>query len=141
MRGQLFVHFGTDTNARLVGPCFGHVAWCVAPTAEHKEREAESLDEIDTGAMSCDVDVEAAQAVATERVGSTLDDDSCGVVGANAGTDDVFEEFDVLVVFDTVVEGHVERVVSAWATVVERSGVIQSTGAGEEIKLAVFMEG
>ena len=94
-----------------MGPGSGNVAWCVAASAADEEGEVECLDEGDAGAVCADVEVEAAESVAAERVGAALEDDRAGAVGLDAGADDVLEELDVGVVVDAVVEGHVEGVV------------------------------
>ena len=108
MRRQGRVHVGADADARFVGPQARDVARRVASAAEDQQREVEGLGVGDAGAVGTDVEVEAAEAVAAEGVGAALEDDGGGVVRLHAGADDVAEEFDVLVVVDAVVEGHVE---------------------------------
>lgn len=141
MRRQGFVERGVDTDARFVRPETRDVAGGVAAAAEDEQWEVEGLDEGDAGAVGADVEIEAAQSVAAEGVGAALEHDGRGSVVLDAGTDDVAEEADVVVVFDAVVEGDVERVMGAWVERVERTGRGQRAGAGEEAVFVVFVEG
>lgn len=141
VRGELVVHLYADAHARLVGPAPGHVGGGVAAAAEDEERDVEGLGVVDAGAVGLDAEVEAAEAVAAEGVGAALEDDGRGAVGGNAGADDVLEEADVLVVFDAVVEGHVEAVVSAGVAGVGGAGGVEGPGAGEVRVLVVLVEG
>lgn len=93
---------GADADAGFVGPEAGDVARGVAAAAEDEEGEVEFLDGGDAGAVSADVEVEAAEAVAAEGVGAALEDDGGGVVGGDAGGDDFVEEACVGVVVDAV---------------------------------------
>lgn len=132
---------GADADAGFVGPEARDVARGVATTAEDEEGEVEFLDSGDAGAVSTDVKVEAAEAVATEGVGAALEDDSGGVVGGDTGGDDFVEEARVGVVVNAVEEGDVEGVVGTWVGGVQGAGVVDAAGAGEEDFFFVFVEG
>lgn len=54
-----------DEDGGFVGPGAGYVARCVAAAATDEEGQVECFHEGDAGAVSADVQVEAAQAVAT----------------------------------------------------------------------------
>ena len=70
-----------------------------------------------------------------------MEDDGCRVVGVEAGSDDVFEKMDVLVIVNAVVEGDVEGVVRARVEGVGGAGGARPTGSGEEFFGVVFVEG
>ena len=94
---------GTDGEAGLVGPEAGDVAGGVAAAAEDEEGEAKRLGEGEAGAVRLDVEVEAAEPIAAERVGAALQHDGGGLVDVHARSDDVLEELHVRAVFDAVV--------------------------------------
>ncbi len=140
--GQGLVQAGVDADAGLVGPQAGDVARGVAAAAEDEQGQAEGLDERDAVAVGADVEVEAAEPVAAERVGAALQHDGGGAVGGDAGADDVLEQGDVVGVFDAVVQRHVERVVRARVErVVGGPRGRERARAGEEVFLVVFVEG
>ena len=141
VRGQFFMDLRADAHARLVGPAPRHVGGGVAAAAEDEERDVEGFGVLDTSAMGFDAEVEAAKAVTAEGVGAALEDDGRGPVDGDAGTDDVLEEADVLVVFNTVVEGDVEAVMGAGVAGVGGPGGVEGPGAGEVGVLVVFVEG
>lgn len=141
MRRQGFVERGVDTDACLVRPETRHIARCVSAAAEDEQWEVEGFDKGDAGAVGADVEVEAAQPVAAEGVGAALENYGRGSVMLDAGTDDVAEEADIVVVLDAVVERHVERMMRAGVERVERTGRGQRAGAREEAVFVVFVEG
>ena len=132
---------GVDEDGGFVGPGAGDVARGVTATADDEEWEVEGFDEGDAGAVGGDVQVEAAETVAAEGVGTALKDDGAGAVDFDAGADDVAEELDVGFVVDAVVEGDVDGVVGAWVEGMRGPRAVEATGAGEEVILVVFVEG
>lgn len=96
------VDLSADADACFIGPEAGHVTGRVAASTDDKEGQVEGFDEFDAGAVGTDVEVEAAEAVAAKGVGTTLEDDGCGVVFLDAGTDDFAEEGSVAVIVDAV---------------------------------------
>ena len=140
VRRERFVQGGIDTDAGFVRPQPGHIPGRIPAAAEHQQREVESLDERNAGAVRADVKIKAAQPVAAERVGAALQHDGRGTVMLDTGADDVAEEADIVVVFDAVVERDVEGVVGAGVERVEGPGGGQRAGAGEEAVFVVFVE-
>ena len=131
---------GANTYGRLVCPEPGDVARRVAAAAKDEEWELEGLGVGEAFAVGADVEVKAAEAVAAEGVGTALNHNGRGVVGAHAGADDGFEELDVGEVVDAVVQGNIEGMVSSRVGVAGRARGIQAAGAGEEDGFIVFME-
>lgn len=132
---------GVDEDGGFVSPGAGDVAWGVATATDDEEREVKSFDEGDAGAVGGDVQVEAAETVAAEGVGTALEDDGARSVDFDAGADDVAEELDVGFVVDAVVEGDVDGVVGARVEGMGGPRAVEATGAGEEVVLVVFVEG
>ena len=139
--GQHGVHFGADAQRGLVRPQPGDVARCVAAAAEDEERPVALFHEREAGPVRRDAQVEAAEPVAAEGVGAALEHDGRRVIGLHARPDAVLEELDVLVVFDAVVQGHVQGVVGARVVRVRGPVVVRPAGAGEERGGFVFVEG
>lgn len=141
MRREGFVQRGINTDARFIRPQPGHIPGRIPTAAEHKQREVESLDKGNAGAVRADVEIEAAQPVAAERVGAALQHDGRRSVMLDARADNVAEEADIVIVFDAVVERDVEGVVGAGVERVEGARRGQRARAGEEAVFVVFVEG
>lgn len=74
--------------------------------------------------MCFDVDIETAKSVSAKRVSTTLQDDSCRPIVVYARPYDVFEKFDILRIFNAIMEGDVERMVGARTSIVEGTCVV-----------------
>lgn len=85
--------------------------------------------------MGRDTEVEAPEAIAAKRIGSTLQDDGRGPEDRDGRFHDGFEERHVALVVDAVLKGHVEREVLAEPV----PTFVNVASSGEEIG-RVFME-
>jgi hypothetical protein len=69
-----------------------------------------------------------------------LQDNNSGLIRPHTRPHYVLEKFDVLIILDTIVEGHVERMMCTRTIIPERSSIIESSGAREELSSIVLME-
>ena len=113
--GQLVGDLRTEGDGRLVGPAPGHVADGVAAATEEHEGQVVLLHELDALGVALEGQVEAAETVAAERVGSALEDDRRGLVGLHDLGHDRHEDVLVGLVVDAVAQREVDRVVLALA--------------------------
>ncbi|KAI4136886.1 MAG: hypothetical protein LQ340_008112, partial [Diploschistes diacapsis] len=132
---------GADGEGGLVGPQARDVARGVAAAADQQQGQAEGLGVAHARAVRLDVQVEAAQPVAAQRVGAALQHDGRRPEGRHRGADHVPEQPHVLLVLDPRVQRHVERVVRARVRVRLGPRVRQRARAGEEFLRVVLVKG
>jgi len=92
------------------------------------------------GTVGLDTDVEAAKSIPSERVCTTLEDNSSWLINSHTGSHYIFKELDVLVVLYTIMKRHIEGVVCTRARVIDRSRIIQRASTGEKDSSFVLME-
>lgn len=113
VEGQLVVNLRVKGPRRLVRPASGDVSDGVAAAAEQKDRLVKRLDKVDAGGMALQREVEAAKAVASERVGTALQHDCTRVVPVHDMLHHRPEDALIRLVVNVVFEGKVEGVVLA----------------------------
>lgn len=100
-------------DAGLVRPAPRYRALPISSATEHEQRQAKGFGEPYALAVRCDAEVEGAEAIAAERVGAALQDDGGGAEAGDGGFNDGFEEGDVGLVVDPILERDVEGEVFA----------------------------
>ena len=107
MHGELFVEGGADGEGGFVGPGSSDVAGCVASSAENEKGYTGFLYKGEAFAVSADVEVELAQTVAAEGIGTALKHDGLRTEVLECAAGDHFEKIKELFVVDAFGDGDV----------------------------------
>ena len=135
--GQLVGDVGAERQRGLVGPGARHIADGVAAAAEQQQRQVVALHELDAASVALEREVEAAEAVARQRVGAALQHDGVGLIELHHLGHDRLKDGVVDVVVDAVAERKVDGVVLALAG----ADVAQVAGAREVLAVLVERDG
>lgn len=134
------MYISADAEARFVSPGFSDISWGIASAPQYKEGQIELLDECYTSTVGSDTNIEAAKSISSKRICATLEDNSSRLISSHTWSYYIFKELDVLVVLYPIVKRHIEGMVRTWARVVDRSRIVQGTGAGEKDGFVILVE-
>lgn len=132
--GDLLVHVDAKDLRSLIGPASGNILDRVATPAEINGGNSIREHMLACFSVSLDGQVEVAQFVLGEGVGSTLHDDNIGPVGVHAPVHHFFEKVEVDHIGDALFQWHIDCKVLADAL----AGGVQSPSAREEVLLKLM---
>ena len=114
MCGQIgfYCFIGSYGNASLVCPETGNIPRSVTAAAQQKKGSVQTLYEGNALAVSTNVQVETAKSIASKAVSPTLQNDGARVKILHTWANNVFKQLDVVIIFNSVVEWNVQRVMS-----------------------------
>ena len=120
---QLVRDLRVEKSRRLVAPASRDIADRVTAAAHDERGQTEALDKVDAHGMTLERQVEAAEAIARERVSAALQGNRSGTIALHDGLDDGLEDALVALIVYAVLEREVQRVVltSAIASVLRET--------------------